>query len=111
MIEKRTRFNQIEVVELGHLQIRFSIDFVENGIIVGHRAEEEGGRWHRTSAECGSDLDAQLAAVNAHLAAINCAPISVGDHVRIKAIADADWTPQRKTAWQLQVEKNKLVKG
>ena len=49
---------------------------------------------HRTSVEPGGDIDAQIAAVNAHMGAEGFAPIPDADVVRVKATAAATWTPE-----------------
>ena len=67
MLEKKTIIDQIEITRNGTLQIRFGKQILEDG-------KEISCQWHRTSLEPGEDLDAQLAAVNAHLAQMNEAP-------------------------------------
>lgn len=104
MIEKRTTFSGVTVTEAGHLEIRVEKQIVEDGVVLQHE-------YHRTSVECGGDLDAQLAEVNRHLVSMKCAPISVSDIVRIKNIAQADWTPARVAKWQVEKAKSKLLPG
>ena len=67
MIEKRTVIDQIEVTRDGTVQIRFALLLVKDGT-------EIDCKWHRTAIELGGDVDAQLAVVNEHLAAMGKAP-------------------------------------
>ena len=92
MISKRTIISQIEVTEVGHLQLRLAKQIVEDGKVLS-------SEYHRTSVECGGNVAAQMQAVNTDLVSMNCEPVSAGDIARITAIANTDWTPERKSAW------------
>lgn len=50
--------------------------------------------WHRTAIETGGDIDAQFAAVNAHLGAQGYASVSAEDIAKVKTIATAAWSSQ-----------------
>jgi hypothetical protein len=59
-IETRANVNQIEVLADGHIQVRFALELADSGKVIDRT-------WHRTTVEPGGDVDAQIAAVNAHL--------------------------------------------
>ena len=103
-ITKRTVINQIEVTEPGHLQIRLSKQIVEDGVVLM-------SEYHRTSVECGGDVAAQMAAVNAHLTQMGCAAVTTKDCDRIAAIAAADWTQERRDTWAAQKAANAVALG
>ena len=81
MISKNTVVDQIEVIRNGIIQVRIALEFVENGVVLS-------SRWHRTAIEVGGDVDAQMAAVNAHITSepMNEQPVSAADIARIKAV-------------------------
>ena len=81
MIAKQTVVDQIEVNRNGTIQIRIALELVENGAVLNHK-------WHRTAIEAGGDVDAQIAAVNAHITSepMNEQPVSAADIARIKAV-------------------------
>lgn len=83
-ITKQTVVDQIEVTRNGTIQVRIALELVENGVVLNHR-------WHRTLIEFGGDVDAQMAAVNAHITSepMNENPVSAQDILRIKNIAAA----------------------
>ena len=86
MIEKKTLVDQIEITRSGILQIRFGLLIVEDG-------KELATQWHRTTIAPGVDVDAQIAAVNVHLAQMAQAPCPVEETARVKAIAQVVHTP------------------
>ena len=92
MIEQRTIFAGVTVVDAGHLEIKLAKQVVKDGKVIA-------SEWLRTSVECGGDVAAHMKAVNAHLASMDCAAVSKKDCDRIAAIAAADWTKERKDAW------------
>lgn len=110
MITRQSVVNQIELVSVGHIQIRFSLDIVENGKIIAHRGDEEGGRWHRTLIEVGEDCTKQIADVNSHLSQMGYPPVKEADISRVAAVANANWTPEIRNKWQAHKEKLKLDK-
>lgn len=81
MIEKKTTVNQIEVQDAS-LHVRFALLLVEDGA-------ELQRKWHRTSVEQGGDIDAQIAAVNEHLAQMGYGAVPDEGVARIKAVASA----------------------
>jgi len=80
MIEKKTIVDQIEVARSGFIQIRFGLLLIDDG-------QEIDCKWHRTSIEPGGDVDAQIAAVNAHLAQMGKAAVDTDRIEGIKKIA------------------------
>ena len=86
MIEKRTVVDQIEITRRGHIQIRFGLLLVENGV-------EISCRWHRTVIEPGGSVEAMVAAVDAGLAAMNAARIDRADPPTIKSVCQLVHTP------------------
>ena len=82
MIEQKTIIDQIEILRTGHVQIRFGLLLIEDG-------KEIDCKWHRTSVAPGGNLDAQIAAVNAHLAQMGRAPVPVGEMSYVQKIIQA----------------------
>lgn len=87
---KQLIIDQIEVTQNGTVQVRMH-KLSSDGDMIGN---------HRTSIEPGGDIDAQVAAVNNHMATENFAPIPQADTDRLKAIATAAWTPEVIAAYQ-----------
>lgn len=86
MIEKRTVVDQIEIARSGYVQIRFGLLLVDDG-------NEINCKWHRTAIEPGGNVDAQIAVVNSHLAAMGKSPVGQADIDRIKSFAKVAHTP------------------
>lgn len=103
-IEKQTSVNQIEVTENGTVQIRFAIDLVEDGKVIDRK-------WHRTSCPPGHDIEAQIAAVNAHLTAMGKEKVKTADVVKIRAHTDVAWTPEVIEAHKARVEADRFKLG
>jgi hypothetical protein len=81
MIEKKTIVDQIEISRSGHIHIRFGLLLIEDGV-------ELDCKWHRTVIEPGSDIDAQIAAVNSHLQIMGKATIDDSTQIsRLKSVA------------------------
>ena len=76
-----TIVNRVDSSPTGVLQIRMKVD---------------GGTWHRTTIEPGQDIDAQMAAVDAHLAAMGKEPVA--DAAPVKDRAAAVWTREKVEA-------------
>lgn len=88
MIEKKTIVDQIEITRTGHIQIRFGLLLVEDGA-------EIGCQWHRTAIEPGGDVDAQIAAVEQHLASMGRPAVDRdGLMASLKPIARVAHTPE-----------------
>lgn len=81
MIEKKTTVDQIEVRD-SSVQIRFGLLLVDGDT-------ELQSKWHRTAVEQGGNIDAQIAAVNEHLAQMGYGPVPGSGVERIKAVAAA----------------------
>lgn len=81
---KQLIIDQIEVTKNGTIQIRMH-KLSSDGDMLGN---------HRTAIEPGGDIDAQIAAVNAHMGSEGFAPIPDADVARVKATAAATWTPE-----------------
>lgn len=88
MIEKQIRFSQLEVTESGAIQVRLEKQLVENGKVLARE-------YHRTVIEPGTDTDAQMAAVNAHLGAMGYPPAEAEAVERVKRIVAVEHTPER----------------
>ena len=78
---KQIVVDQIEVTNNGTIQIRMH-KLSSDGDLIGN---------HRTAIEPGGDVDAQMAAVNAHMGSEGYAPIAPEDIQRVKTIAQAAW--------------------
>lgn len=88
--------NQIEITEIGHIQVRLSKEICDDaGNVIGY-AEP---RWHRTAIEIGGDVDAQMQAVNAHLETMGFPAVSAEDISQIAAHSVVAWTPTKVAAW------------
>jgi hypothetical protein len=92
-IEKQTIIDQIEVTRNGTIQVRFGLLLVEDG-------KEIDCKWHRTTLPPGVDVDAQLAAVDAHMAAMNKGRIDVARLPELKSIVQLVHTPARVKAFR-----------
>ena len=91
---KQLIIDQIEVTQNGTVQVRMH-KLSSDGDMIGN---------HRTAIEPGGDIDAQIAAVNNHMATENFAPIPDADAAKLKAIALAAWTPEVIAAYQAGVK-------
>ena len=83
VLEKQIAIDKIEVMELGHIQVRQITRIVENGV-------ELSSSFHRWSLSPGDDL--------------------TGQDARVVAVANAVWTPETISAYQayLQSEADKF---
>ena len=68
MITKQTILDQAEIRRDGTIQIRFAVQVVEDGVVLG-------SEWHRTSIAPGQDLTFTMQQVNAHLASMGKAQV------------------------------------
>ena len=89
---KTLKLSQTEIND-NAIQIRFE-KFSSDGDSLG---------WHRTAIETGGDIDAQFAAVNAHLASQSYASVSAEDIATVKTIASSVWTAEVVAAYQAKV--------
>jgi hypothetical protein len=90
---KSLTIEQIEVTNDGTIQVRMH-KLSSDGDLIGN---------HRTSLPPATDINAQIGAVNAHMATENYAPISDADVVKLTAICNAAWTAEVIAAYQAQV--------
>lgn len=81
MITRRTVVDRIELCRDGSTQIRFALLLEEDGV-------EIDSKWHRTVVPPGGNVDAQIAAVDAHLQVMGHPPIETDLLNDVKAIAD-----------------------
>jgi hypothetical protein len=80
---KTLKLNQIEIND-NAIHIRLE-KFSSDGDSLG---------WHRTAVEKNGDIDAQFAAVNAHLGSQGYASVGAEDIARVKNIASTAWADQ-----------------
>ena len=78
---KTLKLSQTEIND-NAIQVRFE-KFSSDGDSLG---------WHRIAIETGGDIDAQFAAVNAHLGSQGYASVSAEDIAKVKTIATAAWS-------------------
>jgi len=81
---------QIEVTNNGTVQVRMH-KLSSDGDLIGN---------HRTSFPPAGDINAQVAAVNAHMATENYSAIPDADVVKLTAICNAVWTAEVVAAYQ-----------
>lgn len=94
---KQLIIDQIEVTQNGTIQIRMH-KISSDGDMIGN---------HRTAIEPGGNVDAQFAAVNAHMGGEGFAPVSAADLAKVQAIAAAAWTPEVIAAYQAAQNANR----
>ena len=82
--------DQIEVTSNGTVQVRMH-KLSSDGDLLGN---------HRTSIPPAGDINAQIAAVNAHMATENYSAISASDVAKLTAICNAAWTTEVVAAYQ-----------
>jgi P pilus assembly chaperone PapD len=82
--------DQIEVSNNGIVYVRMH-KLSSDGDLIGN---------HRTALPPASDITAQIAAVNAHMAKENYSAISDADVVKLTAICNAAWTAEVVAAYQ-----------
>jgi len=82
--------NQIEVTSNGTVQVRMH-KMSSDGDLIGN---------HRTLFPPATDINAQVAAVNAQMATENYSAISDADVVKLTAICNAAWTAEVVAAYQ-----------
>jgi len=82
--------DQIEVSNNGTVYVRMH-KMSSDGDLIGN---------HRTLLPPATDINAQVAAVNAHMATENYSAISDADVVKLTAICNAAWTAEVIAAYQ-----------
>lgn len=89
-MSKQLIIEQIEVTSNGTVQVRMH-KISSDGDLIGN---------HRTSLPPATDINAQVDAVNAHMATENYPAISDADVSKLTAICNAAWTPEVIAAYQ-----------
>jgi hypothetical protein len=84
---------QIEVTKNGTIQVRMH-KISSDGDVIGN---------HRTILPPATDINAQVAAVNAHMATENYSAISAADVAKLTAICNAAWTAEVIAAYQAEI--------
>jgi hypothetical protein len=87
---KQLIIEQIEVTSNGTVQVRMH-KMSSDGDLIGN---------HRTALPPATDINAQVAAVNAHMATENYSAIPDADVVKLTAICNAAWTEAVVAAYQ-----------
>ena len=82
--------DQIEVSNNGTVYVRMH-KLSSDGDLIGN---------HRTALPPATDINAQVSAVNAHMATENYSAISDADVAKLTAICNAAWTAEVITAYQ-----------
>jgi hypothetical protein len=82
--------DQIEVTSNGTVQVRMH-KMSSDGDLIGN---------HRTTLLPATDINAQVAAVNAHMATENYSAIPDADVVKLTSICNAAWTDEVVAAYQ-----------
>ena len=82
--------DQIEVTSNGTVQVRMH-KLSSDGDLIGN---------HRTALPPAADINAQIGAVNAHMATENYSAIPDADVVKLTAICNAAWTAEVIAAYQ-----------
>lgn len=92
-MHKQTVLDQIEISRDGTINLRFAKEVVDDdGTVIS-------SEWHRTVCPPGTDVDAQIAAVNQHLVVgLKCMPVDAADIARVKALTPTVWTKAVKDA-------------
>lgn len=88
-MRKETIVDQIEVRRNGNIQVRFGKLIVNAD---GTLAAEP--QWHRAVFEPDTDIEAEMTAINAHLVAMNEAPVEATEIARIVEHATVARSPE-----------------
>ena len=91
---KQLIIEQIEITNDGTVQVRMH-KLSSDGDLIGN---------HRTSLPPATDINAQVAAVNAHMAEENYSAISDADVAKLTAICNTVWTAEVIAAYQAAQE-------
>lgn len=78
MIEKYTKLDRIEILSNGAVQFRLGLRMMEDG-------RQIDCKWHRSAIDLDTDVDAQVALVNAHLAELGALGMPAGDIAQLKS--------------------------
>lgn len=98
-MKKQTIIDQIEIKPCGTIQVRFAKQIVDSdGTVLS-------SDWHRTMLPPGHDIDAQMAAVNAHLGTLKCKAVDCSEiDTMVRPLLPIVWTDKRVKAHRDQVE-------
>jgi hypothetical protein len=96
MITKQTIIDQTEITRDGMIQIRFGLLLVEDGNVIDTK-------WHRTSIPPGTDVDAQIAAVNTHLLSLGKMEADAAGISRLKTLVQTVHTPEVVAAYRAKM--------
>lgn len=88
MTTSRTVPDQVEITSDGHFQVRLRKEIVaDNGEVIA-------SGYHRTTIECGGDIDAQMKAVTLHLETMGFGTLDNAFSDELKGYAKIKWTPE-----------------
>jgi hypothetical protein len=90
MLEEKTTIDTIEIAEDGTIRLRFGLLVIKDGVVISRK-------WHRTSCPPGTDIDAQIAVVNADITTrseLMAPPIDTSRLPDLKAIVALIHTPK-----------------
>lgn len=93
MLTQQTVIDQIEIDRFGNINVRFAKEIVNGDVVV---AKE----WHRTSFPPGTDIDAQLSAVDASLEQLGSAKTDRARVSELKAVVGLIHTPDSVEAYR-----------
>ena len=88
MLARQVVIDQIEITKSGVIQIRMEKQIVDADQVVT-------SEYHRTAIGVGNDVNAQMDAVNKHLAQMGWPAVPADDIARVADHAIAAWTPDR----------------
>lgn len=97
-MKKRSIIDHIEISRDGTINVRIAKEVLDGDGTVLISA------WHRTVCPPGSNIDAQMQAVNANLHEMKCASVGGTCIARLKAHAATAWTEEVKRDHQAKVE-------
>lgn len=92
-MEKAVKVDQVEIQASGVIGVRMRKSVMDGEVEITRE-------WHRTVIEPGADPEAQLAAVNAHLAAMSPAWPPVADWSDVRGAVALKHTPEFVAAWK-----------
>ena len=90
---KTLKVTNVSTLKTGHIKVSFDKLSSDNDLVGGHTM----------MVEPGGDIDAQIAAVNAHMGSEGYAAIPQKDVDRVKVTAAATWTPENIKPFTTQV--------
>lgn len=88
-MKTRVVYSQVEITDLGILQIRFEKQ------VVGDDGNVMARQYHRLTLDPGENLDEKMAHVNRHLEQMGFPPTEVAAVERVRAVVAVEHTPQR----------------